>query len=120
MHPGGAPSLRDRLSYPCGCEVIYAAGGTGGLGGGVEDAGPDHALPPDSGAHLRPPLRGDLPPGRGNTPFADYLAAIRELGFRGTASLELEFPPDPSAMMAWVEEAFGTTRALLREAGVHA
>jgi sugar phosphate isomerase/epimerase len=63
---------------------------------------------------------GDLPPGRGNTPFGDYLAAIRDAGFSGTASLELEFPPDPSAMMAWVEEAYGTTQTLLRDAGVRA
>ena len=62
---------------------------------------------------------GDLPPGRGNTPFADYLAAIRDTGFVGAASLELEFPPDPSAMAAWVEEAYGSTRKLLVEAGVY-
>jgi sugar phosphate isomerase/epimerase len=62
---------------------------------------------------------GDLPPGRGNTPFADYLAAIRDTGFVGAASLELEFPPDPSAMAAWVREAYGSTRKLLVEAGVY-
>jgi D-psicose/D-tagatose/L-ribulose 3-epimerase len=62
---------------------------------------------------------GDLPPGRGNTPFAEYLAAIRETGFSGAASLELEFPPDPSAMLAWVEEAYGSTRQLLADAGVY-
>ena len=39
---------------------------------------------------------GDLPPGRGNTPFAEYLAAIAETGLAGTVSLELEFPPDPA------------------------
>jgi sugar phosphate isomerase/epimerase len=62
---------------------------------------------------------GDLPPGRGNTPFAEYLDAIRETGFAGTVSLELEFPPDPRAMRAWVEEAYGSTRRLLTEAGVY-
>lgn len=61
---------------------------------------------------------GDLPPGRGNTPFADYLAAIRDVGFAGTVSLELEFPPDPGAMLSWVEEAYGATRKLLAEASV--
>ena len=61
---------------------------------------------------------GDLPPGRGNTPFAEYLAAIAETGFYGTVSLELEFPPDPDAMLSWVEEAYGTTAQLLSEAGV--
>ena len=63
-------------------------------------------------------LRLDLPPGRGNTPFADYLAAIRDAGFTGTVSLELEFPPDPGAMLSWVEEAYDSTRKLLAEAGV--
>jgi len=62
---------------------------------------------------------GDLPPGRGNTPFAEYLAAIRDTGFVGTASLELEFPPNPAAMLSWVEEAFTSTRKLLAEAGVY-
>jgi D-psicose/D-tagatose/L-ribulose 3-epimerase len=62
---------------------------------------------------------GDLPPGRGNTPFAEYLAAIRDTGFDGTVSLELEFPPDPAAMLSWVEEAFTATRKLLVDAGVY-
>jgi sugar phosphate isomerase/epimerase len=62
---------------------------------------------------------GDLPPGRGNTPLDRYLAAIRDTGFVGTASVELEFPPDPSGMLAWVEEAYGTSLKLLMGAGVH-
>jgi D-psicose/D-tagatose/L-ribulose 3-epimerase len=62
---------------------------------------------------------GDLPPGRGNTPIGDYLSAIRDTGFAGTASVELEFPPDPSGMLAWVEEAYGTSLKLLMDAGVH-
>jgi len=62
---------------------------------------------------------GDLPPGRGNTPLSEYLAAIRDTGFVGTASVELEFPPDPSGMLAWVEEAYGTSLKLLIDAGVH-
>ena len=62
---------------------------------------------------------GDLPPGRGNTAIGDYLAAIRDAGFVGTASVELEFPPDPNGMLAWVEEAYGTSLKLLMDAGVH-
>lgn len=61
---------------------------------------------------------GDLPPGRGNTPFLDYLGAIRDTGFEGTVSLELEFPLDPDQMRAWVDEAFQSTRQILHEAGV--
>jgi D-psicose/D-tagatose/L-ribulose 3-epimerase len=63
---------------------------------------------------------GDMPPGRGNTPFADYLAAIRETGFVGAASIELEFPPDPKGMAAWVTEAHGAALQLLKDAQVHA
>lgn len=62
---------------------------------------------------------GDLPPGRGNTPFDDYLSAIRDTGFVGTASVELEFPEDPAGMLAWVQEAHASTLRLLNEAGVH-
>lgn len=62
---------------------------------------------------------GDLPPGRGNTPFPDYLGAIRDTGFVGAASIELEFPPDPNGMLAWVEEAHRSALQLLVDAGVH-
>jgi len=62
---------------------------------------------------------GDLPPGRGNTPFPDYLAAIRDTGFVGAASIELEFPDDPAAMLPWVREAHASALRLLNGAGVH-
>jgi D-psicose/D-tagatose/L-ribulose 3-epimerase len=63
---------------------------------------------------------GDMPPGRGNTPFGEYLSAIRETGFAGAASIELEFPPDPKGMAAWVAEAHGAALKLLKQAQVHA
>jgi D-psicose/D-tagatose/L-ribulose 3-epimerase len=63
---------------------------------------------------------GDMPPGRGNTPFGEYLAAIRDTGFSGAASIELEFPPDPAGMSAWVAEAHANALQLLKDAGVHA
>src|SRR5436190_8149900 len=63
---------------------------------------------------------GDMPPGRGNTPFVEYLSAIREPGFAGAASIELEFPPDPKGMAAWVAEAHGAALELLKQAKVHA
>jgi sugar phosphate isomerase/epimerase len=62
---------------------------------------------------------GDLPPGRGNTPFNEYLAAIRDTGFIGAASIELEFSGDPAGMQPWVTEAYSAARRLLGEAGVH-
>lgn len=62
---------------------------------------------------------GDLPPGRGNTPFKEYLSAIRDTGFVGAASVELEFPEDPADTLSWVEEAHSYTLQLLNDAGVH-
>jgi D-psicose/D-tagatose/L-ribulose 3-epimerase len=61
---------------------------------------------------------GDLPAGTGTTPFGDYLAAIRDAGFEGTASVELEFPPDPSLMLDWVSEAYRGSLEVLEQAGV--
>jgi D-psicose/D-tagatose/L-ribulose 3-epimerase len=61
---------------------------------------------------------GDLPPGRGNTPFGEYLSAIRDAGFAGAASVELEFPPDSHQMREWVAEAYGKTLQEMRAVGV--
>jgi sugar phosphate isomerase/epimerase len=61
---------------------------------------------------------GDLPPGRGNTPFESYLRALGDLGYRGSASVELEFPTDPSQIVEWVEEAHRGTRQLLIDSGL--
>jgi D-psicose/D-tagatose/L-ribulose 3-epimerase len=61
---------------------------------------------------------GDLPPGRGNTPFGEYLSAIRDAGFAGAASVELEFPPDSNQMREWVAEAYGATLQQMRAVGV--
>ena len=61
---------------------------------------------------------GDLPPGRGNTPFGEYLEALGEIGYRGAASVELEFPQDPGQMVEWVTEAHDGTRRLLADAGL--
>ena len=59
---------------------------------------------------------GDLPAGMGTTPFVSYLEALREAGFAGTASVELEFPPDPERMLEWVAEAYRGSLAVLEQA----
>jgi D-psicose/D-tagatose/L-ribulose 3-epimerase len=61
---------------------------------------------------------GDLPPGRGNTPFEPYLRTLGEIGYTGSASVELEFPTDPSQIVAWVTEAHRGTRRLLVDSGL--
>jgi len=60
---------------------------------------------------------GDLPPGRGVTPIKEYLAAIRDTGFNGVVSIELEFAPDPGRIVEWVSEAYRETDKIMRELG---
>lgn len=60
-------------------------------------------------------VHGDLPPGRGVVKFVPYLQAIKELGFDGSVSLELEYSPDPSKIVEWVEEAYNATNHLMQQ-----
>ena len=63
-------------------------------------------------------VHGDLPPGRGVVKFAPYLQAIKELNIDGAVSIELEYAPDPSKIVAWVEEAYRETARLMDLAGL--
>jgi sugar phosphate isomerase/epimerase len=63
-------------------------------------------------------VHGDLPPGRGVVKFAPYLQAIKELKIEGVVSIELEFAPDPSKIVEWVEEAYRETARLMDLAGL--
>ena len=47
-----------------------------------------------------------------------YLQAIKELGIDGTISLELEYSPDPSQIVEWVEEAYRETARMMDEVGL--
>lgn len=62
-------------------------------------------------------VHGDLPPGRGVTPIAEYLAAIRETGYDGVVSLELEYSPEPDMIVEWVTEAYDATASIMRDLG---
>jgi sugar phosphate isomerase/epimerase len=61
---------------------------------------------------------GDLPVGRGNTPFVEYLRVLGTLGYDGSASVELEFPANPAAMVEWVTEARDGAARVLAESGL--
>jgi D-psicose/D-tagatose/L-ribulose 3-epimerase len=61
---------------------------------------------------------GDLPAGRGVTPIKDYLAAIRDTGYDGTVSIELEYSPDPEKIVEWTDEAYRETAKIMRDLGV--
>ncbi|MGA2477171.1 MAG: sugar phosphate isomerase/epimerase [Spirochaetia bacterium] len=63
-------------------------------------------------------VHGDLPPGRGNTPLRTYLGELKKAGFDGTISLELEYAPDPAAIVDWVTEAYRETARMMDELGV--
>jgi len=63
-------------------------------------------------------VHGDLPPGRGVVKFSPYLQAIKDLDFDGSVSLELEYSPDPSKIVEWVEEAYRSTAEMMEQVGL--
>jgi D-psicose/D-tagatose/L-ribulose 3-epimerase len=63
-------------------------------------------------------VHGDLPPGRGVVDFVPYLKAIKQTGFDGTLSIELEYSPEPAKIVDWVTEAYTATDRLMKQAGI--
>jgi sugar phosphate isomerase/epimerase len=63
-------------------------------------------------------VHGDLPPGKGIVKFSPYLQAIKELQIDGVVSIELEYSPDPSRIVEWVEEAYTETARLMDLVGL--
>ncbi len=61
---------------------------------------------------------GDLPPGRGVVDFPPYLEALRDTGYNGVVSIELEYSPEPHKILEWVREAYTKTAELMDRAGV--
>jgi sugar phosphate isomerase/epimerase len=61
---------------------------------------------------------GDMPAGMGVTPIKEYLAAIRDTGYDGTVSIELEFAPDAEEIVAWAQKAYDGTAAIMVDLGV--
>ncbi len=61
---------------------------------------------------------GDLPPGKGVVDFGPYLDEIRKLQMDGVVSIELEYSPEPDQIELWVREAYTSTSALLKSAGL--
>jgi sugar phosphate isomerase/epimerase len=65
-------------------------------------------------------VHGDLPAGMGVTPISEYLAAIRDTGYDGTVSIELEYSPDPDKIVEWTQQAYDGTAQIMRDLGVRA
>jgi len=63
-------------------------------------------------------VHGDLPPGRGVVPFEPYLREIKSLNIDGAISIELEYSPEPSRIVEWVEEAYRETDKLMQQVGL--
>jgi sugar phosphate isomerase/epimerase len=63
-------------------------------------------------------VHGDLPPGRGVVAFEPYLREIKDLAIDGAISIELEYAPEPSRIVEWVEEAYRETDKLLQKVGL--
>jgi sugar phosphate isomerase/epimerase len=63
-------------------------------------------------------VHGDLPPGRGVVNFIPYLQQLKNLGFDGTISIELEYSPQPEKIIEWVTEAYRETNRLMQELSI--
>ena len=63
-------------------------------------------------------VHGDLPPGRGVVNFIPYLQQLKNLGFDGTISIELEYSPQPEKIVEWVTEAYRETNRLMQSLGI--
>jgi D-psicose/D-tagatose/L-ribulose 3-epimerase len=61
---------------------------------------------------------GDLPPGRGVVQFIPYLQGLKDAGFNGTVSIELEYSPEPSKIVDWVREAYRETDRMMQQLGI--
>lgn len=61
---------------------------------------------------------GDLPPGRGVVNFLPYLQALKQTGFDGVVSIELEYSPEPAKIVDWVNEAYLETNRLMQSLGI--
>jgi sugar phosphate isomerase/epimerase len=59
----------------------------------------------------------NLPPGRGTAPLGDYLAVLVATGYDGALSLELGPPSEGEDIVAWVQEGYRETEALVERVG---
>lgn len=63
-------------------------------------------------------VHGDMPAGMGATPIREYLQAIVDTGYEGTVSIELEYAPAGTDIVAWAQKAYDGTAAIMSEIGV--
>ncbi len=63
-------------------------------------------------------VHGDMPAGMGVTPIKEYLQAIVDTGYTGTVSIELEYAPEGTDIVAWAQRAYDGTSAIMSDIGV--
>lgn len=63
-------------------------------------------------------VHGDLPPGRGVVPLRAYLRALKDVGYDGSVSLELEWSPEPERILEWVGDAYRSTAQMMSDLGI--
>ena len=63
-------------------------------------------------------VHGDMPAGMGVTPIKEYLQAIVDTGYEGTVSIELEYAPEGTDIVAWTQRAYDGTAAIMADLGV--
>jgi D-psicose/D-tagatose/L-ribulose 3-epimerase len=61
---------------------------------------------------------GDLPPGRGAVNFMPYLKQLKDAGYNGVISIELEYSPEPKKIADWVKEAYREANRMMQELGI--
>jgi len=59
----------------------------------------------------------DQPPGRGVIDFKPYFKVLKDIGYNGTVSVELEYAPEGTDMVDWVREAYESTKSFMEEIG---
>ncbi len=60
-------------------------------------------------------VHGDLPPGRGSVPLRQYLRQLKDIGYDGPVSVELEWCREPGKIREWVTEAYDVTAKMMAE-----
>ncbi|MBW7995456.1 MAG: sugar phosphate isomerase/epimerase [Candidatus Glassbacteria bacterium] len=63
-------------------------------------------------------VHGDFPPGDGVIDFRPFMKVLKEMDIDGALSIELEYCPQPEAIVEWVRKAYTETARLMDEVGL--
>ena len=60
----------------------------------------------------------DQPPGQGVIDFKPYLQKLKDIGYDGAVSVELEYAPEGTNVADWIKEAYESTNSMMQEIGI--